>query len=158
MFGFKKKKALPVGAKAKVQAAQDLRRQGGDDVKSGHKGKGQDDTVPVVIAIYGLACALSLLLMQFTWPQGPSFHLPDPVLDRMVLKMPPPPMVGDKDMDVIAAMFMRGLVFFFLAGITPGLTKLIALVFRRGKKNAPIWMFWMVLSFLLTGAAILGKM
>jgi hypothetical protein len=158
MFGFgEKNKQPPVGAREKIRVAREMAAAGGNEVRAGQRGKGQDDTVPVMVAIYGIACAFSLMLMQFTWPKGPPFHLADPALDRLLLQMPPPSFVGDKDMNLLVAMFIRGFVFFLLAGVTPGLVKLAALVFRRGK-GAQIWMFWMMLSFLLTGAAVLHNM
>lgn len=155
MFGFgKKEEKGPTGAKEKIQRAMELRASGGDKLRTGHKGKEQDDTIPIMVAVYGFACTTVFLLMQNK--DGPPFRLPDPDLHRLLLGVPPPSFMGNPDFDTVIAVLIRGAAIFLLAGLVPGIVRLIYL-FKKGKKP-PLSVFWLVLSLIVAIAALIMKM
>jgi hypothetical protein len=155
MFFGKKEQPQIVGAAAKREKAAAL-MSGVDPnaIKSRREG-GKEGILPYVIAIWGMAVMLGLLLgMNYLPKNGAPFHLPDPLLDSWLLGARPPAVSGDKDMNLLIAAMARGTAMFVLAGIVPGLAWLWA---RMTRKDKPPMMtdFWLALLALLAAGLLL---
>lgn len=163
MFGIeskeeKAKKNQPTGAKEKIQRAIE-QQQGDTRVKSGHRGKEGDDTIPIMIAIYCFACALVMLLMMDRFSKGIPIRLPWPEVNKFLFNMPPPRLLGDPDGDLLAAMFIRGLAFFVAMGVVPMMVKALHHLTAKNRKKKPsLGLFWLSNVLLMAGGVIAYKM
>jgi hypothetical protein len=139
----KKPPPPPVGAREKIAHAQALaKKKGFYHIESKREGKPPDVTISVII-IYGMAVVLALLLTQGMLDKGDApFRLSDPYLHELLLGRHPPAFMGDRDMDTLIAVFIRGTVIFLLAGVMPLLSRLWDRM--RGNNKPDFFIFWVV--------------
>ena len=150
-----KDKSQIVGASEKRMRANALMRGKDPDRIESTRGKGNEQRLTPIIAIWGMAVVLGLLLSMGAIKKGGlSFHFADPVLDRWLLGSAPPPFLGDPDMDLLLASVVRGTAIFLAAAIVPFLTWCMMRVLRKDKKPRLVD-FWAVILFLMSSALLL---
>lgn len=116
---FRKKKEMPIGAKAKQARARQLSALGKLDINSSNKQSGEYDRVYSTLLIMGLA---GIVAWRLEAPiRAGQFGLSgNAFLDEFVLA-PAPVYMGDATIDGIIAMVVRAALIMGLAGIIPAL-------------------------------------
>lgn len=119
MFG-RKKKELPVGAKAKQQRARQLAAMGKLDINSSNKQSGEFDRVYSTLLIVALAGIVAWRLNEPL--RAGKFGLSgNAFLDEFILA-PAPVYIGDSAIDGMIAIALRAVLILALAGIIPALS------------------------------------
>jgi len=146
MFGFGKKDENPVlvGAKEKILRAKAIKRgMTLEQIKGG--GGGEEKMAPPGVSlavVFGMSVVLALLLTQGMLSKGGiGFRLPDADLNALLLGASPPQFAGDKDVNLVIIVVIRGLVIFGLGGIVPFVARLWTRVFSKSGANLYV-IFW----------------
>ncbi len=150
MFGFGKKK-IPTGAREKVEIAKQMRAAGRYNV---NQVGGSGDTyypsqVIAVTIIYALATIISMFLSDSNSNPLSGMHLTgSPVVDQFITGTNIEPFTGNEDEDRLFTILGRGMAFFIVGGIVPG----IAFVAERlglRKRVIPLVICWGVIITLM---------
>lgn len=138
-----------VGASAKIEAARQLKESGFFDRERRRNSGGRDfggqtypsQTIPVTI-IFGLGVIIALLISWNDTNPLAGLHITGiPLFDDFVTSDKPYGFMADPDYNKIITLFIRGAIFFVLAGIIPA----IAFFFERTlfhKKVPPLLLCW----------------
>jgi hypothetical protein len=142
MFGEKKKKTVPVGALDKFAVAQKMREDAQAEMlrKTGGIQELPSQTIPVTI-VFVLSVVFALLLTDggsnpFTGWHPTGIYTIDNILTGKDIAS----IAGDKDIDHLIVILIRGVAIFFMAGIVP----LFSFIFLRlgGKNVTPLVACW----------------
>jgi hypothetical protein len=131
---FKVKDKVPVGAKEKIAAAQRIREANRATMLQGGKARQYSQTIPVTI-IFVLAVAIAMFVtddggMLAGWrPTG--IH----TFDRILTGSEIPFITGDREMDRLVVVLIRGAAFFVAAGLIP-LLALVLVKITTGRINS----------------------
>ena len=111
-----------VGAKEKrLRAALIKSGKNPDEITSKREGRQTDNTLVGVLIIYFLSCGLAWFLSTGLWKSGAPFDTGIGFIDDLMLSANGPAVFGDRDMDFVVLVLLRGLFLFAAAGIAPGL-------------------------------------
>lgn len=152
---FRKKPPPLVGAAAKLEAAKKWRDTKEAALESS-RGRGSGGGEVALALIFCMAAGIAHFLMQRVAAGQLSFRLPHAGLHKWLVAMPPPSVMGDADLDMAIAVMLRGGAVFALAGIVPGLAKLLQKVDRRKDGSSALFLLWLASALVfMAGAAAL---
>lgn len=142
MFGFGKKKVLPIGAAEKIAAAERMREAARLEMlqKTGGIQEAPSQTVPLAI-VFGMAVIFALVLVESGNNPFSGWH-PTGIssIDSLLVGSDIPSIMGDGDIDKLIVIMIRGIFYFLMAGLIP----LFSLIIMRltGKSLTPLVACW----------------
>ena len=151
---FEKKQEVPVGASAKIEAAERMKAKSRLDMLATSEGQTASQTIPVTF-VFALAVGFAMLAMDGSMINTAGWH-PTGVgsVDQLLVGSAAQRFTGDAQIDKLIVAFIRGFALCLVTGIIPLFAAVVTRMGGKGKINPLVACWGMLIAVPMFGFLI----